>query len=50
MLANNVNDKALLIKGYSLINLYIFNVLTKHIFFEMYPQVFWKMVMVVTIF
>ena len=44
-----MNDKNLLIKGYSLINLYISNVLTKWIFFEMYFQVYRKMAGVVIV-
>ena len=50
MLSNIVSDKSLLIKGYSLINLYISNVLTEWIFFEMYCQVYREMAVVVTIF
>ena len=45
-----MNDKNLLIKGHTLINLYIFNVLTKWIFFEMYCEVYRKMAVVVTVF
>ena len=47
---NLLDDTNLLIKGYSLIKIYIFNVLTRWIFFEMYCQVYWKMTMVVTVF
>ena len=50
MLSNIVSDKSLLIKGYSLINLYISNVLTEWIFFEIYCQVYRKMAVVVTVF
>ena len=48
--ADLLDDKSLLIKGYSLINLYIFNVLTKWIFFEMNCQVCQKMMVEVTVF
>ena len=50
MHANLLDDTNLLIKGYSLINIYIFNVLMEWMFFEMYCQVHRKMTMVVTIF
>ena len=44
------DDKRLLIKGYSLTNLYMFNVLTKWIFSKMNCHVCQKMMMEVTIF
>ena len=49
MHANLLDDKILLITAYNLINLYIFNVLTKWIFLEMNCQVYQKMTVVVTV-
>jgi hypothetical protein len=46
---NPLNDKNLLINGYSLIELYITNVLTEWIFFEMDYQVDRTMTEMVTI-
>ena len=48
MYANRLDDKSLLIKGYILINLCIFNVLTTWMFFEMNCVVCQKMMVEVT--
>ena len=46
--ANLLDNIGLLINGYSMVYLDIFNVLTGWIFFEMDYQVDWKMTMLVT--
>ena len=48
MHADLLDNNNLLIKGYNLINLCIFNVLTEWIFFEMDYQVNQKMTVMVT--
>jgi hypothetical protein len=47
--ANPLNDKSLLINGYSLIKLYITNVLTEWMFFEMDYHVDRKVTEMVTV-